>query len=323
MAKQKGTSQALSRWDEQMAADAEVAAGMEAGVGAGKSFQTQGGILKFGGNVIPNNKMAVIIVDHGFENTYYRGAYDPKNIESPFCFSMGRKEDELAPHESVVKAGQQMDEGQGCASCALNQFKSAGGGRNGKACSNRRRLLLLSAGDLDNAGRFKPYDAKALKELDLGLLKLPPTSINPWATFVKQLKAAYARPPHGVIAIITLEKDASTQQKFSFEYVANVPDKLMAVVMERRKEALESLLEPYKLTVPIKKGKGAKAAPAGRAAAAPPQRAAGKAFGAAAKAKKGAKAAPAGRAAAAPKGAPAKAAGFGGGAAKPKARKYD
>ena len=140
------TGTALVKWEEELAKQAEVAAGMEANVGGGQFFSMQGGQLKFNDNPVPGNQMAVIILDHILENVFYDGDFDPNNPQPPTCFAFGRSDDDMAPHETVVAEGQAQNET--CNGCPFNQWGSADKGR-GKACRNTRRLAMIPAGTLD------------------------------------------------------------------------------------------------------------------------------------------------------------------------------
>src|SRR3990167_7275206 len=139
MAKKPQTG--LINWEAELAAQAEVAAGMEASTGTGSFFSIKGGLLSFAGSPMPNNQMAVIVLDSLMENVYYEGAYDASNPQGPKCFAFGRNEADMAPHEVTVQAGCQQSEA--CAGCPMNEWASAAQGR-GKACKNTRRLAMTS-----------------------------------------------------------------------------------------------------------------------------------------------------------------------------------
>src|SRR3989304_573996 len=103
MAKQKENKNLPVKWDEEMARQAQVAADMENSVATGQFFSTQGGTLSWNGMPMPNNMMAVIILDSILENVYYTGNYDPENPQGPTCFAFGRDDASLAPHKVVVE----------------------------------------------------------------------------------------------------------------------------------------------------------------------------------------------------------------------------
>lgn len=236
----------LTKWDEELARQAEIAAGMEDSVATGQFFKLQGGILTYAGAPVPGNELAAVIIDGVLENVYYQGDFDPDVPQAPVCFAFGRDDKELAPHPNVVAGANGAFEAQSptCADCDWNRFGSAERGR-GKACRNTRRLALLPAGTLDGR-KFEAYDdPEHFAKASLGFMKLPVTSVKGYAAFVKQVAGAMRRPPHGIFTRISVVPDASTQFKVVFEPLAPVPNELMGVIMERHEEAAKMIEEPY------------------------------------------------------------------------------
>lgn len=282
MAGKKTPGKALATWDEQLAAQAEVAAGMEKNVAGGQFFSLRSATLSFNDAPIPGNRMAVIILDGIMENVYYEGAFNAEQANSPTCFAFGRDEATIAPHEVVVAAGQAQHEQ--CQGCPQNEWGTANIGR-GKACRNTRRLGLISAGNLDErTGAFEAFDDEEhFRTADVGYLRVPPTSLKGYAAFVKQVAGALRRPPHGIFTRVSVLPDPKTQLKVVFEPLGPVPDELMAVVMERH-EATQGLIEfPYQLAdpdaqpAPAPRGRQQRQAPAARGQA-PAPRGGGKKF---------------------------------------------
>lgn len=259
----ESASTALVNWDEELARQAEIAAAQEANTGGGQFFSLKAGVLTFNDSALPNNEMAVIIVDSIAENVYYEEAYDPDNPVPPTCFAFGR-DDSIAAHKTVFDADQVPENSPTCADCPMNQWGSADKGR-GKACRNGRRLALLSAGVFKPDGRLDVIDAESLKSSQIAFMKLPPTAINPYGTFVKQVAGALKRPPHGVITKIKVVPDAKTQFRVLFEPIMNVPNSLMGVTMQRHGEAQKVIEQPYMLerdeppAKPEPKGRGRQA----------------------------------------------------------------
>lgn len=249
----KKSAGAIVKWDEELAKHAAVAAGMEANTGGGQFFGLKGGILTWQDSPLPNNEMAVIILDHVFETTYYEGEYDPDNPVSPVAFAFGRDEKTLTWHETSDPkfAGKLCHESDVC------QWGSADKGR-GKAAKETRRLAIIPAGTLDDRGKFTPYkEGDHFETTPIGYMKLPVTSVKPFAAFVKQLAGALRRPPFGVFTKIKVVQDPNTQFKVTFEPISTVPDNLMSTVMARHNEAKEAIEFPYTMDDP-----GTKKAPA-------------------------------------------------------------
>jgi hypothetical protein len=240
----RSQSTALAKWDEELAKQAEIAAGMEASAGGGQFFSTRGGQLSWQDAPLPNNEMAVIILDTIFENVFYEGRYDPDTPQSPTCFAFAREEGDLEPHIIVKDAGQAQSL-EGCKNCEHNEWGSAETGR-GKACRNTRRLAMVPAGQFNRNGDFELFDEEDhYATTTVGFMKLPVTSVKGYANFVRQVAGALKRPPFGVIARVAVVPDAKTQFKVTFEVIDKVPDELMGVIMERREEVMATIDFPY------------------------------------------------------------------------------
>lgn len=232
---------ALANWEEELAKQAEAAAEQEASTGGGQFFSLRGGTLSLNDAPLPNNEVAVVIVDSILENAYYDSDYDPDNPSGPTCYAFGRDEDEMGPDPANVEKPQS----ELCSECPMNEWGSADRGR-GKACRNRRRLALVPAGDFDRDGGFEPYeDPEHFLKAEVAYLALPPTSLNSFGSYVKQLAGALRRPPHAVFTRVAVVQDAKSQFKVTFENLGLVPNELIPPLMQRNEE-VKSLIEfPY------------------------------------------------------------------------------
>ena len=246
MATKKTQTTALVKWDEELAKQAEVAAGMEANTGGGQFFSTKGGILSWQDAPLPGNQMAVVILDSVLENVFYEGRYDPDVPQGPTCFAFGRDEKELAPHKIVIEAGNEQCGASGlCAGCPMNEFGTAEVGK-GKACRNTRRLGMIPAGTFNAAGKFElNEDLEHYENTAVGFMKLPVTSVKGYASFVKQVAGALRRPPFGIVTKVKIVPDPKSQFKVVFEPIMNLPDELMGAIMKRHEEAKSVIDFPY------------------------------------------------------------------------------
>lgn len=258
--KQPGT--AVVDWEKEMEAQAQVAVQMERKAGGGQFFSVKNGRLQFDGAEIPGGQIAVVIVDHILENAYYEGRWDPDNPSAPVCFAFGRDEDTMGPHPDVDEKSAFTRQSDDCASCPMNVYGTADTGK-GKACKNTRRLAMIPAGTYDKKGDLTLFeDEDHFRKAPIAFLKLPTTSINGWAAFVKQVAGTLKRPPHGIFTNITVVPDPKTQVKVLFEGIEKVPGELLGVMMERHKEAQGIIEQPYQPAEETAK-------PAGRGRAAP------------------------------------------------------
>lgn len=265
MAKKQTT--ALAKWDEELAKQAAIAAGMESGVGTGAFFSLKAGMLTFAGSPFPNNEMACIVLDGVMENKYYEGKYVEGVASSPKCFAFGRDEATMAPHQVCVDAGSAVSDQ--CKGCPMNEWGSAEVGK-GKACGNSRRLAMIPAGSFDNSGRLALIDdPEHYKGAEIAFMRLPVTSVKGYAAYVTQLASTLKRPPFGVVTRVKVVPDQQTQFKVTFSALQAVPDALMAEVMERHKEAMGTIEFPYSAYEAAPAGRPAAKAPLARPAARP------------------------------------------------------
>ena len=235
---------ALSNWDEELAKQAQIAAGMEEGVATGQFFSVKAGVLTWNDAPIKGNEMGVIILDSILENTYYDKEYDPTNPSAPHCFAFGRDDKTMSPHKIVVEAGYQQH--ATCAGCPMNEFGTADKGR-GKACKNTRRLSMIPGGTILKDGTFEEADLDTIESAAAGFMKLPVTSVRAYAAYVKTLSATIKRPPFGVFTRVSVVPDPKTQFQITFELLGKVPNELMEVVLRRHKEAQSLIDFPYQL----------------------------------------------------------------------------
>jgi hypothetical protein len=241
--KKPGT--AVANWDEELARQADVAAGMEANVGGGQFFSAKGGVLQFDGSPLPGNQAAVVIVDTILENVYYECSYNPDSPQAPTCFAFGREDNEMEPHASVDTTPEFERQSDVCHGCPMNDFGTAVVGR-GKACRNTRRLALIPAGSYNSKGDLDMFDdVEHFAKTPIAFMKMPVTSVKGYATFVKQVSGALRRPPHGVFTRISVIPDAKTQFKVLFEVIEKVPNELMSAIMQRHTDAGSVIEFPY------------------------------------------------------------------------------
>lgn len=223
---------AVVKWDVALAARAHAAKKAEASVSVGDFVSLRGGIMSYGGNPVPGNRLDVIVVDSILENTYFDGAYDPDKPQSPACYAFGRDEDEMAPHEAVAEPV-----ADSCAGCPNNEWGSADVGR-GKACKNVRRLALITADALDDG-------EEGVTDADVAYLKVPVTSVRAWAGYVNQL-AATDKPPLAFVTEISVVPDAGSQFKVVFKAKSPVEDgALIGALLAKADVVAQTIAFPY------------------------------------------------------------------------------
>ena len=182
----------------------------------------------------------VVIVDFASRNEFYENPYDKNNIRPPACFAIGDVPSELVPSASSPEK-----QAESCAICPNNAFGSAGAG---KACKNTRFLAVL------------PPDAE--EDTPIWTIKVSPTAIKNFDSYVKNVQRMFGVPPLGVITTVSFDENSDySQLKFSDP----VPNENAAVHLARLEEAKEVLIaEPdvstFATPAPAPARKGAAAA---------------------------------------------------------------
>lgn len=229
----KKTGKQVAKWDEELAKRSQIAAKMEENsLGMGNSIGTQGGVLKYRDNVIPGNKINVIVLDHTFHNAYYTDTFDPENPSNPVCFAITKTEAALAPHEKSEEP-----QNKTCKGCPMNEWGTADRGK-GKACANGRRLVLITEDALDN-----------IEDAPVATIKVPVTSVKGWAGYVKQLADVLKRPPLAVVTEISLVPDKKHQFEMHFKMVREheiSAEQIGAIIAKADAKATQDvLMAPY------------------------------------------------------------------------------
>ena len=226
---------------ERMKADALKAASQE--VVRGQFFKMRAGMLSFDGVTMPNNTMGVIILASLFENVYYGGDFDSDTPSAPECFAFGTEgEDNMVPHPTVVADGRAKH--TDCKTCPLNAWGSADKGK-GKACKNTRRLAMIPAGTFDNKGVFTAYSLDDLKAANVGYMRLPVTSVQNYANFVKGATTVLHAPPHTLFTKVYTKPDSKTQFKVHFEVISEIPEDYLVDIYGRHDELSAMIDFPY------------------------------------------------------------------------------
>ena len=241
-------STAIVKWDEEFASAAKDAVEKEKSIGAGGlGIKFGAGTITVAGGTLPGGKMECVILGTCFEHAWYGGRpYDPDDPQPPECYALGEVEDELAPHNDALDK-----QSETCAVCEKNAFGSADTGR-GKACANKKRLAIIVASDLEDAGTA-----------EIAIAKVSPTNLKAWAGYVRAIAEDPGRPPWGVITEISSHPDPKTQIRLEFRLVDSINDNEILTALKKRVGKIQDVLQqPY--GPPIERPKKAARVPAGR-----------------------------------------------------------
>ena len=244
IAKKATTTTQVNTWEKELTEQAQAAAEQEKNTVVRQFLSFRGGI-SLNGQQMPNNEVAVIILDGIMENVYYSGRFDKDNPAPPACFAFGRDEQAMQPHELSGKP-----QCEQCKDCPQNAWKSAikedGTQGKGKACRNTRRLALIVAGSFLNGQFQQVADLEHFESAKIVYAKLPVTSVKAYAGYVKAVASMdLPRPPHAVFTRLRWVPDGKNQFAIQFEALSIVPNNLMQIIMDRHAEAMGEIEFPY------------------------------------------------------------------------------
>jgi hypothetical protein len=230
MAEDKKPGTAVVNWTDEMAKYAVAVAKQE--VPSSSYISLKSGVLSYQGQPVPNNKLDVIILDSAFEHTFYEGKYDPNNVRSPVCFAISPSGEGLVPHPDSAKP-----QAESCAECPNLEWGSDPNGGRGKACQERRRLVLIPASAAEKAD--------SILAAEVAVMKLPVTSVKLWGQYVNTVATLNRRPPFGLITQIGTVPNAKSQFNVTFKAVSAISDDLLGAIMQKREAVQSVLLKGY------------------------------------------------------------------------------
>ena len=199
---------------------------------AGTTFlSTKGGALSYRDNVIAGNSLEVVVLSSPVERLYYATRYDPTLPAGPVCFALsttatGMKPSALSPEK----------QSESCHGCPKDQWGSAANGGKGKACAEKRRLLIMTA---DSVSTVATVDAG-----EVAALRTPVTSVKGFTTYLQKVASATKRPLSAVVTKISVVPDPKTQFKVVFDFVRALDDmEVIKALMARGEKELYSAIE--------------------------------------------------------------------------------
>ena len=169
----------------------------------------------------------IVILDFVAKNVYYdpNTPWDPKKITPPLCAAIGFEvNDALVPFANGNDV--QVDEGEGCKDCTMNQWGSKG---EGKACQNRKLVAVL------------PADATA--DTDIMVLDVSATGIKGFDKIIAQLSTTFGKEPHNfTITISPVQAGKSKAKTFGFSAPKVIEDAAQVAFLDSRIDEASNLL---------------------------------------------------------------------------------
>lgn len=158
---------------------------------SGYMIGTKGKVFTLPNGASSDGPLTCVVLDWVTANTYFKGIYNPKDIQPPACFAIAREPAHAVPSDK--SPDKQHDrcvgdiENKGC---PKNQWASDEQGGKGKACKNTRRLLIV------------PSDATA--ETPPWVISVSPTGLKHFDKYVNTL-ADMGTHPIEVVTDIAFE----------------------------------------------------------------------------------------------------------------------
>jgi len=211
----KGKTKSLANIDKQMEEEAaNVANTIDSTGGAFIKIDQKGGeFFEIPGLGQADSPMEVVIVDYISVNALYKGKYDPNNIVPPDCWAINKELNAMAPSPNVSKP-----EAKSCSICPNNEFGSDGAG---KACKNTKLLAVVApdSGDED----------------DLRYIRVSPTGLKSFNSFVSGVAARMKKPPVSVVVEMSIVPSGAG---YTLSFGKYKPNPLYREHYSRREEAL-------------------------------------------------------------------------------------
>lgn len=230
----KAAGTAIVTWKDKMALVQAQAAASEAPKGGFLSFK--GGNLSYNDELIPNNKLGIIVIDFLLENGIFREKYNPNKPASPMCYAFGRTEDDLTPHEEAEEP-QHTD----CANCPNNEWGSDPEGGRGKACKNSRRIGIIPADVLGHSDTVE-----RIKKASVVMCKLPVTSIKNFSTYVNQVVKVMDKVPFSVVTELSTKPHPTSLFQVHWRVTDEIMNQdVLEALFEKREQFQKQLLQPY------------------------------------------------------------------------------
>lgn len=202
----------LRKQAEANASRVEPGSGKSIRIGQDKSFTLPDGTKTRG-------SLQLVVVDFVSRNEYYEDAYNKDDITPPNCFAIHPEPKQLVPSDN--SPDKQSDN---CASCPMNQFGSAPTGA-GKACKNTRVLAVM------------PPDAD--DDTEIWTLKVSPTAVKAFDSFVAGVNRTFQLPPVGVVVTVGF---SGAKDFPSLEFTDPQLNENVVVHFGRQDEAREMLM---------------------------------------------------------------------------------
>jgi len=233
-AKKKSNSKAMmsmKEFEAQMETQAEDDSARVEGGGGSSHISIAGSTFTLGDADL-GDELTGVIIDFANEKVWYDGVYNSEDPSAPACWAIGSER----PNELVPSELSPVPQCDSCEDCEKNEWGSAATGR-GKACQDKRRLMIVSMEDL--------LEAESLEDIEISMLKAPAGSVSAYDKYIKGLTKVHKRPCYGVTTTMTFDEDVDYPSlNFSVDEVIEDAS-VMSRIMELRTLIEDDMIAEY------------------------------------------------------------------------------
>jgi hypothetical protein len=192
--------------------------------GSGQRISTKDGSYTFGDDDL-GSEMDCIVVRAVQFMQYFTSSYNKKNPQPPDCFALSVDGKNMKPHENSSEP-----QARKCDVCPHSKVVDG----NPPDCATKRRIALLHVDDIETP--------KMVAKAAMPYLEIPWTSIKQsWSPYIKKVLPGKEKPSYAVLTHLELDDKKVTR----FSYVKKLPSDIVAAVVKRREEALDTLMTPF------------------------------------------------------------------------------
>jgi hypothetical protein len=180
-----------------------------------------------GGSIMPVQHLDVVLVDAGtrISKVYYKDGYNPQapTRKPPDCWSA----DGITPDQGVNEK-----QSTYCRGCRHNVFGSNIGpqGQKGKACSDNKRLAVVTMDDLPNTDFGGPF-----------MLRLPPGSFSNYTTYCSVM-AARGYQPYTVVTRLMFDPQVAHPKVIFFPQRPLKPEEAVYILAHQANPRTSEML---------------------------------------------------------------------------------
>lgn len=194
------------------------------------TVKVRSGIIHYNGDPVKGNKLDVVVIASTHANLFYDKEWDPDDMSSPVCYAYSPDGENMRPHPKAEKP-----QHEDCDGCRHNKWGSDPKGGRGKACSNRRNLMMIPV----------PDTPEEIMKTEVAIMTLPVTSVKEWGNYVNLISATFGRPPLGMMTQIGVEPHVKHQFHVKFDAKGPIGVEYIRPTMDKVAASMELLEKVY------------------------------------------------------------------------------